>query len=119
MSASDGEDQAEQAVDRRKKVAWHMSREVSVTNVITILSVLIALVAGWEKLSGRIEAVEKDQIRFETNAKLIETRLEQKLDRIQHVVDVIKEQFLRQAQNDLEREKRLNDDLRNRNSSRP
>lgn len=92
------------ALDRRKE-AWHLSKEVPVALIGTMLTMIVTLSFAWSKMDSRVEAVEKTQARIEIEKAMSESKLDNKLNQIQGDITKIKDQFLLQAQNDLARER--------------
>ena len=88
-----------------EKQSWHVSKEISITHLVTTGSVIVAVIYGWSKLEARIDAVEKNQVRVEQTTMLNDAKLDSRLSQIQNDIRGIKDQFLIQAQADLVRER--------------
>lgn len=95
-----------------RREAWHLSKEVPIALIGTMLATIVGVALGWSNLTARVDSTEKAIIRIETTAIVKENKLDSKLDQIQNDVTKIKEQFLLKAQDDLARERSLNESHR-------
>lgn len=85
--------------------SWHLSKEVPIALIGTLLITIVSVAIGWSKMDSRVEAVEKSQVESKLDKSLKENRLDNKLDQIQNDITKIKDQFLEQARSDLLRER--------------
>lgn len=79
-----------QGPDRREAPGWHLKREVTITQIISIVGILITVLLGWANLDHRLATAERDIQR-------IEGSVAESLEDIKHKLDKINDYLLRQA----------------------
>ena len=82
-----------------QKESWHLSKEVPIALIGTLLVTIVSATFAWSKIDSRIEAVEKAQNESKVSATAADLKLDRKLDLIQTSVAELNTRFM-QAQID-------------------